>query len=65
MSVLEDHLLETISSISWSSETLESDFSYLSERYNQFIQNIDAGDLKSISCLIGGLYKQFLSLATV
>lgn len=46
ISVIEDHLLETLSTISWSEDTLENDFSYLTERYNQFIQNFEEDDLK-------------------
>lgn len=64
VSVIEDHLLESISSATWDEDGLDSDFSYLSERYNQFIQNIDTEDTSSTSCLIGLLYKNWLSLAT-
>ncbi len=65
ISVIEDHLLETISSISWESETIENDFSYLSERYNQFIQNLEDWDLEWISCLIALSYQDALSIATI
>ena len=41
ISILDDHILETLSSIEWNDSNYESDFSYVTERYNQFIQTLD------------------------
>lgn len=40
VSVLEDHLLESVSTIEWDTETLSNDFTYISENFNHFMQNI-------------------------
>jgi hypothetical protein len=40
-SIIEDHFLETLSGIEWEKENLHTDFSFVSENYNRFIQNID------------------------
>lgn len=65
VSIIEDHLIENISSISWEIDSLDTDFSYLSERYNQFIQNIGEEDRSWISCLIAISHLHALSIATI
>jgi hypothetical protein len=65
VSIIEDHLIENISSISWEVDTLDTDFWYLSERYNQFIQNISEEDKTWISCLIAISHLHSLSIATI
>ena len=65
VSVIEDHLLEILSSITWNNEEFESDFVYITEKYNQFIQNVDPKDLEGISCLVWLLHGDELSVATL
>ena len=45
VSVLEDHLLESISSTSWSHTEEDADFTYITEKYNHFLKNIAQEDL--------------------
>ena len=65
ISVIEDHLLENISSIAWDVDMLDTDFSYLSEHYNQFLQNIPEEDRAWMSCLLALSYENALSIATI
>ncbi len=44
VSILEDHLLESISGMEWMDESINTDFTYISENFNHFIQNIDESD---------------------
>lgn len=52
VSILEDHILESLSSIEWSSDTLSSDFTYISENFNHFVQNIDEWDLTDLGVIL-------------
>lgn len=51
LSVLEDHLLESISSTEWNLHEEEGDFSYVTERYNHFLGNLAEVDQKSTHAL--------------
>lgn len=48
LSVIEDHLLESISSTDWRYEEEEIDFSYVTEKYNHFLSNLAEEDRRSI-----------------
>ncbi len=54
-SVLEDHLLESISQVEWNIESIDTDFTFVSENFNHFIQNIDESDRNSIGVLFAVL----------
>ncbi|MBP9779173.1 hypothetical protein KBD33_00950 [Candidatus Gracilibacteria bacterium] len=64
VSIVEDHILESVSTISWEIHSLDTDFSYLSERYNQCIKSLGEEDTSGLSCLIGLLYDESLSVVT-
>ncbi len=51
LSVIEDHFLESISSTEWKYGDEESDFSYVTEKYNHFLSNIAEEDVQSIHAL--------------
>ena len=51
VSVLEDHLLETISSTEWKRGEEDTDFSYVSEKYNHFLTNLALDDLQDIGVI--------------
>lgn len=55
ISILEDHLLESISWIEWEGQSLGTDFTFISENFNHFIQNIDIADRASIGVLFAVL----------
>jgi hypothetical protein len=65
ISVIEDHLLESISSTSWNDGDEESDFTYITERYNQFQRNIDEWDKKNIGILFGILKHDDLTVSVI
>lgn len=51
LSVLEDHLLECISSTEWKYNDEDSDFSYVTEKYNHFLANLAIEDLEEVSVI--------------
>lgn len=51
ISVVEDHFLETISSTEWKSGQEDSDFSYITEKYNHFLSRLAIADADTISIL--------------
>ncbi|GAB0174796.1 MAG: hypothetical protein HHAS10_06750 [Candidatus Altimarinota bacterium] len=51
MSVLEDHLLECISSTEWKYNDEDTDFSYVTEKYNHFLTNLSHEDLVEIGVI--------------
>lgn len=65
VSILEDHILESISSTDWNIRELSQDFSYVTERYNNLIKNFDTEDLSSIRVLLAMLEWDNLTLATI
>ncbi len=52
-SVIEDHLLESISSTEWKINEEEGDFEYVTERYNHFLGNLAESDRKSTHAIFG------------
>ena len=65
VSIIEDHILETISGIEWDSRDSESDFKFLTENYNRFIRNLDSEDLSDISVAISFLKGNILTISTI
>jgi hypothetical protein len=51
MSVLEDHLLESISSTEWKYGDEDADFSYVTEKYNHFLTNLAIDDLTDMGVI--------------
>ena len=51
MSVLEDHLLECISSTPWKYGDEDADFSYVTEKYNHFLSNLALEDLNEVGVI--------------
>jgi hypothetical protein len=47
-SVVEDHLLETISSTGWKHGEEDSDFSFVTEKYNHFLSNLAVSDEETV-----------------
>lgn len=64
-SIIEDHFLETLSGIEWEKENLHTDFSFVSENYNRFIQNIDWEELTGISIIFAVLFDTYLIFSHV
>lgn len=64
ISILEDHLLETISGIEWEMPTLQSDFTFVTENFNRFLQNLDEDD-RDISIVAAVLIDNFLIFANI
>jgi hypothetical protein len=54
-SVLEDHILESISQVEWSIESIDTDFTFVSENFNHFMQNIDESDRSTIGVILAVL----------
>lgn len=65
LSVLEDHLLETISSTEWTHEESDQDFTFLTEHYNRFIKNLDSEDLDGVSVALWLLKGNHIILSTI
>lgn len=65
LSVLEDHILETISSTEWKTEDSDKDFMFLTENYNFFIKNLDPRDLSDISLVISVLENTKLTISAI
>lgn len=51
MSVLEDHLLESIGSTEWKYGDEDTDFSYVTEKYNHFLTNLAIDDIAEIGII--------------
>jgi len=63
ISVLEDHILESLSTIEWSHESIGADFWFVSESFNHFIQNIDESDRVGFDVLLAVLIDSTLTFA--
>jgi hypothetical protein len=44
-SVIEDHLLESLSSTEWNPGQEDTDFSFVTEKYNHFLSNLAETDI--------------------
>ncbi len=51
-SVVEDHLLETISSTSWKHGEEDADFSFVTEKYNHFLSNLATTDEETVKIIL-------------
>lgn len=51
-SVVEDHLLETISSTWWKHGEEDSDFSFVTEKYNHFLTNLANADEETVKIIL-------------
>lgn len=51
-SVVEDHLLETISSTWWKHGEEDSDFSFVTEKYNHFLSNLASSDEETVRIIL-------------
>lgn len=65
VSILEDHLLETISSLEWDSPESDKDFAFLTENYNRFIRNLEPQDLSNISVVVSLLKENVLTISAI
>ncbi|MBC7504096.1 hypothetical protein H7169_03920 [Candidatus Gracilibacteria bacterium] len=65
VSILEDHILESISSTSWNIRETSQDFGYITERYNSFVTSFPREDISDIRILLGMLQGENLTLSTV
>lgn len=65
VSIIEDHLLESISSTEWHPRDTGHDFSYVTEHYNQFIANIASDDTRDIHIVLAMLMGEELTLSTI
>lgn len=64
-SIIEDHILESISSTEWNIRETSQDFSYITEHYNNFITSFPKEDLVEIRVLLGMLQWDTLTLSTI
>lgn len=55
VSILEDHILESISSTEWNVRELTQDFGYVTEHYNSFIKSFEENDISNIRVLLAML----------
>lgn len=62
LSIVEDHLLETLSGVEWDS-SIENDFAYVSENYNHFSQNLAWEDKNSIHAIFAVLSENSLTFS--
>lgn len=51
-SVVEDHLLETISSTWWKHGEEDADFSFVTEKYNHFLSNLASADEETVRIIL-------------
>lgn len=65
VSILEDHILESISSTEWNMRETSQDFSYITEHYNSFVTNFPREDISDVRILLGMLQGEDLTLSTV
>lgn len=64
-SIIEDHILESISSTEWNIRETSQDFSYITEHYNNFITSFPKEDLVEMRVLLGMLQWDTLTLSTI
>ncbi len=65
LSILEDHLLETISATIWEDAKKDGDFTYITEHYNQHIKSLEDADLQDIDILLAVIKNDVLTVSTV
>jgi hypothetical protein len=64
LSVIEDHMLESISSTEWRRDEEESDFSYVTEKYNHFLSHLAEADLEGTSGIFAVLRDKHLMMSS-
>lgn len=64
LSVIEDHMLESISSTEWRAEEEENDFSYVTEKFNHFLSHLAEDDVETVSGLFAVLRSNHLMMST-
>ncbi len=65
VSVIEDHILESVSSTEWDIHETSQDFSYITEHYNSFVQSFAEAEIRDIRIVIGMLQWIDLTISTV
>ena len=65
MSVVEDHLLESISSTEWRYNEEDTDFSYVTERYNHFLSQLALDDSMTVEALFAVQRDSHLIVSTL
>lgn len=65
VSIIEDHILESISQSEWNIRQTAQDFGYITEHYNSFVVGLPKEDISDIRILLGMLQWEDLSLSTV
>ena len=65
VSVIEDHILESVSSTEWNIHETSQDFSYITEHYNSFVQSFAEVEIRDIRIVIGMLQWIDLTISTV
>lgn len=55
VSVIEDHLLESISSTEWQEKDIQEDFSFVTESYNAFVAKMVPVDIEDVRIVLGVL----------
>lgn len=65
ISILEENFLETISGLQWNLSEINTDFSYVTEKSNHFIQNINEEDKADISILFAILVGNSMLITSI
>lgn len=65
VSILEDHLLESISSTGWNHGDEEADFTYITEKYNHFQRNLAPEDLRDTSALFAVIHEDEMMISVI
>lgn len=65
VSVLEDHLLESISSTPWNYGDEETDFAFITEKYNHFQHNLAETDRENVNALFAILKDEELMISVI
>ncbi len=65
LSVIEDQLLESLSATDWQDGNEESDFAFVTEKYNHFLKNLAEEDRGNIHVLFAIIKKEHLITSTI
>lgn len=65
ISVLEDHMLESISSTLWKPGEEEADFSFVTEKYNHFLKNFREEDIRWVHVLFAVIFDHHLIVSSI
>ncbi len=64
VSIIEEFFLETLGDVSWEKKWLDEDFSYVTEKYNKFIKNVEHKS-KDISIFFGVNIAEVLTFSVI